>query len=133
MMTCLKITESRNGQIYPEDTFFHGAAQIEKWQLRTSVQCIMLINVEISAIAGIVTYISMIISCSIELSTNSFYNLVTWLTCMLMHNVSLTHSFEFNLDETHLFRLLYIMYVDIIWFLLCMTLHRNVLWLGVTL
>ena len=28
MMTCLKITESQNGQIYPEDTFSHGAAHI---------------------------------------------------------------------------------------------------------
>ena len=27
-MTCLKITESQNGQIYPEDTFSHGAAHI---------------------------------------------------------------------------------------------------------
>ena len=27
-MTCMKITESQNGQIYPEDTFSHGAAQI---------------------------------------------------------------------------------------------------------
>ena len=27
-MTCLKITESQNGQIYPEDPFSHGAAQI---------------------------------------------------------------------------------------------------------
>ena len=93
----------------------------------------MLINVKISTIVGIVTFISMTISCSIELSTNSFYNLGTWLTCMLMRNASLTHPFEFNLDEAHLFRLLYIMYVDIIWFLLCMTLHRNVLWLGVIL
>ena len=25
-MTCLKITESQNCQIYPEDTFSHGAA-----------------------------------------------------------------------------------------------------------
>ena len=25
-MTCMKITESQNGQIYPEDTFSHGAA-----------------------------------------------------------------------------------------------------------
>ena len=28
MMTCLKITESQNGQIYPEDTFSHGAAHM---------------------------------------------------------------------------------------------------------
>ena len=28
-MTCLKITESQNGQIYPEDTFSHGAAHIQ--------------------------------------------------------------------------------------------------------
>ena len=28
MMTCLKITESQNGQIYPEDTFSHGAAHL---------------------------------------------------------------------------------------------------------
>ena len=28
IMTCLKITKSQNGQIYPEDTFSHGAAQI---------------------------------------------------------------------------------------------------------
>ena len=28
IMTCLKVTESQNGQIYPEDTFFHGAAHI---------------------------------------------------------------------------------------------------------
>ena len=28
MMTCLKITESQNGQIYPEDTFSNGAAQM---------------------------------------------------------------------------------------------------------
>ena len=28
IMTCLKITESQNGQIYPEDTFSHGAAQM---------------------------------------------------------------------------------------------------------
>ena len=27
-MTCLKITESQNGQIYPEDKFSHGAAQM---------------------------------------------------------------------------------------------------------
>ena len=27
-MTCLKITESQNGQIYPEDTFSHGAAHM---------------------------------------------------------------------------------------------------------
>ena len=27
-MACLKITESQNGQIYPEDTFSHGAAQM---------------------------------------------------------------------------------------------------------
>ena len=27
-MTCMKITESQNGQIYPEDTFSHGAAHI---------------------------------------------------------------------------------------------------------
>ena len=27
-MTCIKITESQNGQIYPEDTFSHGAAHI---------------------------------------------------------------------------------------------------------
>ena len=27
-MTCLKITESQNGQIYPEDTFSHGAAHV---------------------------------------------------------------------------------------------------------
>ena len=27
-MTCRKITESQNGQIYPEDTFSHGAAQL---------------------------------------------------------------------------------------------------------
>ena len=27
-MTCMKITESQNGQIYPEDTFSHGAAQV---------------------------------------------------------------------------------------------------------
>ena len=30
-MTCIKITESQNGQIYPEDTFSHGAAQMLKW------------------------------------------------------------------------------------------------------
>ena len=29
MMTCLKITESQNGKIYPEDTFSHGAAQMK--------------------------------------------------------------------------------------------------------
>ena len=28
IMTCLKTTESQNGQIYPEDTFSHGAAQM---------------------------------------------------------------------------------------------------------
>ena len=28
IMTCMKITESQNGQIYPEDTFSHGAAHI---------------------------------------------------------------------------------------------------------
>ena len=28
MMTYLKITESQNGQIYPEDTFSHGAAHM---------------------------------------------------------------------------------------------------------
>ena len=28
LMTCIKITESQNGQIYPEDTFSHGAAQM---------------------------------------------------------------------------------------------------------
>ena len=28
-MTCIKITESQNGQIYPEDTFYHGAAQMQ--------------------------------------------------------------------------------------------------------
>ena len=27
-MTCIKITEYQNGQIYPEDTFSHGAAHI---------------------------------------------------------------------------------------------------------
>ena len=27
-MACLKITESQNGQIYPEDTFSHGAAHL---------------------------------------------------------------------------------------------------------
>ena len=27
-MTCMKITESQNGQIYPEDTFSHGAAHL---------------------------------------------------------------------------------------------------------
>ena len=27
-MTCIKITESQNGQIYPEDTFSHGAAHM---------------------------------------------------------------------------------------------------------
>ena len=27
-MTCMKFKESQNGQIYPEDTFSHGAAQI---------------------------------------------------------------------------------------------------------
>ena len=27
-MTCMKITESQNGQIYPEDTFSHGAAHM---------------------------------------------------------------------------------------------------------
>ena len=27
-MTCLKVTESQNGQIYAEDTFSHGAAHI---------------------------------------------------------------------------------------------------------
>ena len=27
-MTCLEITESQNGQIYPKDTFSHGAAQM---------------------------------------------------------------------------------------------------------
>ena len=27
-MTCLKITESQNDQIYPEDTFSHGAAHL---------------------------------------------------------------------------------------------------------
>ena len=31
-MTCIKITESQNGQIYPEDTFSHGAALLY-WQL----------------------------------------------------------------------------------------------------
>ena len=30
IMTCLKITESQNGQIYPEDTFCHGVAHILK-------------------------------------------------------------------------------------------------------
>ena len=30
-MTCLKITESQNGQIYPEDTFSHGAAQLNSY------------------------------------------------------------------------------------------------------
>ena len=34
MMTCLKITESQNVQIYPEDTFSHGAAHVYKgWDL----------------------------------------------------------------------------------------------------
>ena len=28
IMTCIKITESQNGQIYPEDTFSHGAAHL---------------------------------------------------------------------------------------------------------
>ena len=28
IMTCMKITESQNGQIYPEDTFSHGAAHM---------------------------------------------------------------------------------------------------------
>ena len=28
IMTCIKITESQNGQIYPEDTFSHGVAHI---------------------------------------------------------------------------------------------------------
>ena len=28
-MTCLKITKSQNGQIYPEDTFSHGAAHMQ--------------------------------------------------------------------------------------------------------
>ena len=28
IMTCMKITESQNGLIYPEDTFSHGAAHI---------------------------------------------------------------------------------------------------------
>ena len=32
IMTCLKITESQNAQIYPEDTFSHGAAHIENKQ-----------------------------------------------------------------------------------------------------
>ena len=27
-MTCIKITESQNGKIYPEDTISHGAAHI---------------------------------------------------------------------------------------------------------
>ena len=27
-MTCMKITESQDGQIYPEDTFSHGAAHM---------------------------------------------------------------------------------------------------------
>ena len=27
-MTCMEITESQNAQIYPEDTFSHGAAQL---------------------------------------------------------------------------------------------------------
>ena len=32
IMTCIKITESQNGQIYPEDTFSHGAAQMVFWE-----------------------------------------------------------------------------------------------------
>ena len=28
-MTCMKITESQKGQIYPEDTFSHGAAHMD--------------------------------------------------------------------------------------------------------
>ena len=28
-MTCMKITESQNGQIYPEDIFSHGVAQMD--------------------------------------------------------------------------------------------------------
>ena len=28
IMTCIKIIECQNGQIYPEDTFSHGAAHI---------------------------------------------------------------------------------------------------------
>ena len=29
IITCLKITESQNGQIYPEDTFSHGTAHMK--------------------------------------------------------------------------------------------------------
>ena len=35
MMTCLKITESQNGQIYPEDTFSHGPAHLYMVTLQT--------------------------------------------------------------------------------------------------
>ena len=31
-MTCLEITESQNGKIYPEDTFSHGAAHMYMYQ-----------------------------------------------------------------------------------------------------
>ena len=33
----MKITESQNGQIYPEDTFSHGAAHMF-WVLKTYVK-----------------------------------------------------------------------------------------------
>ena len=36
-MTCIKITESQNGQIYPEDTFSHGAAHIISSLLQMSL------------------------------------------------------------------------------------------------
>ena len=32
-MTCMKITESQNGQIYPEDKFSHGVAHLHSGYL----------------------------------------------------------------------------------------------------
>ena len=38
IINCLKTTESQNGQIYPEDTFSHGAAHIlHVWQENTMI------------------------------------------------------------------------------------------------
>ena len=40
IMTCMKITESQSDQIYPEDTFSHGAAQmftIFLWRFKVTV------------------------------------------------------------------------------------------------
>ena len=53
-MTCIKITESQNGQFYPEDTFSHGAAHFlfAKVQCQVAFRSTLLLDKHVSKVTS---------------------------------------------------------------------------------